>query len=133
MAKKKHETYSVGYKKPPQRTQFRPGQSGNPKGRPKKVPTLLDILSRELNRRVSFVSNGKRRKVSMLEVIVKQHLKKAANGDSKAATMVFDQLKNNNPGAGDNLGNLIREFRALHELHASDSGGAGTGDDDLKP
>lgn len=26
----------VGYKKPPKASQFKPGQSGNPKGRPKK-------------------------------------------------------------------------------------------------
>src|SRR5215213_6143909 len=28
-------SYEVGYRKPPRHTQFKPGQSGNPKGRPR--------------------------------------------------------------------------------------------------
>ena len=29
------DDYEVGYKKPPKHSQFQPGESGNPKGRPK--------------------------------------------------------------------------------------------------
>lgn len=32
---KTKKTDDVGYGKPPKRTQFKPGQSGNPKGRPR--------------------------------------------------------------------------------------------------
>jgi Family of unknown function (DUF5681) len=114
MAKKRGLNYSIGYKKPPSHTQFRPGQSGNPKGRPKHAATLPDVFSKELRTRVPIVTNGKRRKVSMLEAIVKQHLNKAANGDSKAAAMVLNHLKENKPGIGDNLGESVQEFRAVH-------------------
>ena len=34
--------YEVGYGRPPQHTQFRPGQSGNPAGRRKGVRNLAD-------------------------------------------------------------------------------------------
>jgi hypothetical protein len=112
--KKREEKEAVGYKQPPRRTQFKPGQSGNPKGRPKKPATLPDIFSKELQTRVPIINNGKRKKVSLLEAIVKQHLNKAANGDSKAAAMVLNHLKENKPGAGDNLSELVQEFRAVH-------------------
>jgi Family of unknown function (DUF5681) len=117
MAKKRGPNYSVGYKKPPSHTQFKPGQSGNPKGRPKNAAALPDVFSKELRTRVPIVSNGKRRKVSMLEAIVKQHLNKAASGDSRAAVIVFNHLKENKSGVGDNLSELVQEFRAVHNRH----------------
>ena len=109
--------YSVGYKRPPSQTQFKPGKSGNPKGRPKKVPALPDILAKELRRLVPVKSNGKLLKVSMLEAIVKQNLNKAAGGDLRAASLIFNQLRANKPGSGDNLSVLVAEFRAIHAKH----------------
>jgi hypothetical protein len=53
----------------------------------------------------------------MLEAIVKQHLNKAANGDSKAAAMVLNHIKENGPDVGDNLSELVQEFRAVHNRH----------------
>jgi len=117
--KKQEEKEAVGYKKPPRHTQFKPGQSGNPKGRPKKAATLPDVLSKELRTRVPIVNNGKRKKVSMLEAIVKQHLNKAASGDSKAAAIVFNHLKENKLDVGDNLSELVHEFRAVHNRNVA--------------
>ena len=117
--KKQEEKEAVGYKKPPRHTQFKPGQSGNPKGRPKKAATLPDVLSKELRTRVPIVNNGERRKVSMLEAIVKQHLNKAASGDSKAAAIVFNHLKENKLDVGDNLSELVHEFRAVHNRNVA--------------
>lgn len=120
MDETKHdEKEPVGYKQPPRHTQFKPGKSGNPKGRPKKAATLPDVLSKELRTRVPIVNNGKRKKVSLLVAIVKQHLNKAANGDAKAAALVLNHIKENRPDVGDNLSELVQEFRAVHNRHAA--------------
>ena len=36
-------SYEVGYGKPPKHTQFKKGQSGNPKGRPKQVQAHMPV------------------------------------------------------------------------------------------
>jgi hypothetical protein len=51
---------AVGYGRPPRSTRFKPGQSGNPKGRPKGVQSLGAILDKALAARVSVQENGRR-------------------------------------------------------------------------
>ena len=41
------DDYEVGYKKPPIHTRFKPGVSGNPKGRPKGTKNLATDLAEE--------------------------------------------------------------------------------------
>ena len=121
--KEKDKGYSVGYKKPPQHTQFKPGQSGNPKGRPKKVPTTSDLFLKESLSRVPIITkDGRRHMISKMQAIAKQFATKAANGDYKAARLVLEQLNSGKPDSGDNLANLIQEFRlANSRLEAADS------------
>ena len=56
-------TYSVGYGRPPEETRFKPGQSGNPKGRPKGSKNLRTLFAEELRRSVTLKENGKTRRV----------------------------------------------------------------------
>lgn len=51
--------YEVGYKKPPKHSQFKKGQSGNPKGRPPKEPpeTMLNALIEALEKE-HLIQNG---------------------------------------------------------------------------
>src|SRR5580658_1440414 len=106
--------YAVGYKRPPRHSQFQPGKSGNPNGRPRKSESIVDVLQKELNSLVPVLKDGKRRRISMLRAIIKQHLNKAAAGDGRAAATVFSALKSYKPNSGDNLGMLLQEFRTLH-------------------
>lgn len=112
--------YEIGYKKPPHDTRFKPGQSGNPKGRPKRVTTLAETLEKELLAQVTMVEEGgKRRKISKLEAILKQHINNAAKGDLKAAALVLSLLRAQPAGASDNLDALLEIFRAKHDRNTA--------------
>ena len=51
--------YSVGYGRPPEETRFKPGQSGNPKGRSKGSKNFSTHFEEELSQQVTLVENGK--------------------------------------------------------------------------
>jgi hypothetical protein len=77
-------TYSVGYGKPPRHTRFKPGQSGNPRGRVKGRKNLATELLEELSERVIVTENGRQKKLSKQTVILKRMVTDAAQGDANA-------------------------------------------------
>jgi hypothetical protein len=81
--------YEVGYGKPPQNTRFKPGQSGNPKGKPKAAKNLATIVNNAIKEKVVVNENGRRKSVSKLEITIKQLVNKAALGDPKALTQLL--------------------------------------------
>lgn len=74
----------VGYGRPPKRTQFKKGQSGNPKGRPKGARSLKTIVEQQLNEVVSYKENGRSTKATSLELMVRQLRQKAMAGNVQA-------------------------------------------------
>jgi hypothetical protein len=86
------QAYAVGYKKPPERTRFQKGKSGNPRGRPAGSKNLATILAKALDEKVMVVENGKRRRVSKREAIITQLVNRSAQADLKAAQMVLDMI-----------------------------------------
>jgi hypothetical protein len=88
MAKNGEGDYPIGYRRPPRATQFQPGHSGNPKGRPKGILNVARVLERELRERVVINEGGRRRTVSKLEAAMKQVVNKAASGDLGALKLL---------------------------------------------
>ena len=117
MAKNKDSKYTVGYKKPPLHTQFKPGQSGNVKGRPKKSTSLVDAFLKELRTPVAITEGTKTKRMQKTEVIAKQITNMAAKGDPKATALLLNALKRAENGQGDNLHELLQEFREKSALH----------------
>jgi hypothetical protein len=85
--------YAVGYGRPPQHTRFQPSCSGNPKGRPKGSKSLSTLFAEELAQTVTLIENGKRKKMSKRQALVKQAINKALSNDAKAAALVFDEIR----------------------------------------
>jgi len=78
------KTTKVGYRNPPEKSRFKTGQSGNPRGRPKGALNLATILERTLREPVIIVENGKRKTVTKIEAAIKELVNQAASGDLKA-------------------------------------------------
>jgi Family of unknown function (DUF5681) len=83
-ANERSREYEVGFGKPPKRTRFQKGASGNPSGRPRGVRNLACVLERALQERVVIDDNGTRKVVTKLEAAVRQLVDLAASGDLKA-------------------------------------------------
>lgn len=84
--------YEIGYGKPPTGKRFQPGQSGNPDGRPKGTLNLKSDLEAELGHRVATTINGKRVTVSRQRLILRLLVRKAAEGDLRAAEKLLNMV-----------------------------------------
>ena len=86
MAKK---DYEVGYKCPPKATQFKPGQSGNPKGRPGGVKNLSTDLQEELESTIVISENNQQREITKQRAVIKTMFAKAMKGDIRASSTLL--------------------------------------------
>jgi len=76
--------YDIGFGKPPKESQFKPGRSGNPKGRQKKIKNITGDLYAVLNEKVLIKDGRGSRKITKLQAYLLQLANKAASGDLKA-------------------------------------------------
>ena len=78
------EPYAVGYGRPPLHSRFKPGQSGNPKGRAKGSRNLRTILKHVSNEQIQIREGDRTRRMSRMEALVRTTYTRAFKGDPKA-------------------------------------------------
>ena len=99
----KKASFEVGYGKPPATTRFKPGQSGNPKGRPKgsknktKVPALYEekmkaILLEEAYRTIKVKEGSGQVTVTMAQAVIRSLAVNAAKGNLRAQRLFTELL-----------------------------------------
>jgi Family of unknown function (DUF5681) len=106
-------TYEVGYTRPPAANRFKPGKSGNPRGRPKgarnKLPALNEerlksIVIAEAYRTIKVNDGPRQVSVPMAQAIVRSLALNAVKGQHRAQRL-FSEL----------LSTTERENKALHD------------------
>jgi hypothetical protein len=81
--------YKVGKGHPPLTTRWKPGQSGNPKGRPKGSRPVGAVLQDIIQQKVSVTESGKTRRVPALEVMLRRLANDAMRSDQRAIKLLL--------------------------------------------
>jgi hypothetical protein len=117
----------VGYGKPPRHTRFKKGQSGNPRGRPKGSKNLPTLLTEALNEPVVVAENGRRRKITMRQAIIKQLVKRSATADLRAMKILLDMVRDlerqTEPASSETAEFSEADEKVLEQLRARFSNG----------
>ena len=84
------EKYEVGYGKPPKHSQFKKGQSGNPRGRRKGSRNLKTDVKDTLTQRVRLTKDGKPKTVSTQQAALLRLREKALAGDGRSLDRLIE-------------------------------------------
>jgi len=123
----------VGYGKPPKASRFKPGISGNPKGRPKRqAPALAEIIGAALNAPVQYQERGRSKTTTRNELSLRLLVERAVKGDLKAAEFLLNvrshaqrhgevgvnrlRIINWLPDPGQTADQKTKEFAAMGEI-----------------
>ena len=87
----RHKTsdYVVGYGRPPVHTRFKPGTSGNPKGRPKGARGLNTLARELLTQKVPVRTASGERKMHRIEAVLHKTFELALKGNPRALSQIL--------------------------------------------
>ena len=81
--------YKVGYGRPPLRTRWKKGQSGNPRKKPKRQESIVETVDRILLSPVRMTIDGESKQVTALEAIVSRLQLKEIGGSATASRILL--------------------------------------------
>jgi hypothetical protein len=90
--------YQIGYKKPPLASRFKKGNNANPRGRPRAPKGLAAVLRSALDEPAQD-EDGKRRRQTKREAVVRRLVEKSAGADLAATKLLFELLRKADPDA----------------------------------
>jgi hypothetical protein len=88
-------SYEVGYRKPPRSTQFQKGQSGNPGGRPRRLPAerLEELALYEAYRTTIVMEDGHAIPMPAIQAVLRSQLQSAASGNVRAQRDILAMIR----------------------------------------
>ena len=95
-------SYEVGYGKPPAQNKFKPGESGNPRGRPRGAKNrqsrvfengLKNIILQEAYRKVTVKDGEKNITIPIAQVMVRALAISGAKGDTRSVKLPIDMVQ----------------------------------------
>lgn len=116
------DDYEVGYGKPPKNTRFKTGQSGNPKGRPRKPRDLGSLINHELDTTVQITENGVAKRITLRVAFSKTLVNRAVKGDHRASLLLLKFLQDTPEVADFDV--ELDDLAALEKYKASIAGGS---------
>ncbi|SEP23220.1 hypothetical protein SAMN04490248_1463 [Salinihabitans flavidus] len=131
-----NDDYAIGKGKPPKAHQFKPGQSGNPNGRPKGSKNVHDVLSKILGEKITITDAGKKMVVDKFEGAMRVLVNKAFEGNPQSLKLLLDlkehaggtdQSPPENPFSDEDHEVLEKELDWLVEVRLADSPEASDG------
>jgi hypothetical protein len=89
----KDASYDVGYCKPPLPSRFKPGESGNPRGRPPRLRNSKTAVREALQEKVAILEGDRQRKLPKMDAIIRVALNKALKGDAKGLMAIVQLIR----------------------------------------
>ena len=89
----------VGYKNPPVESRFKPGQSGNPSGRPKKKLTPMVAFFAELDKPIVVKEGGKKRRMTREQALLMKTYSDAMAGDPSSRRFMYSVIERRSASA----------------------------------
>lgn len=123
-----NKNYSVGYKKPPKHGQFKKGQSGNWRGRPKGSKSKKRHWNEQMQQKVHISDSKGRHQVTFREALVLKLQQAVFKGDFKSMKWAIELDIKLNPdlyrnGTQDEMVARIKELESQLELSRRKEGG----------